>query len=378
MEKKKKKKWANWISWFLFAVAVIFVYKTLDNLSDITDWIRSFLSVLMPFLMGILIAYLFYIPCRKIEGLYNKIKVKGIQKKARVLSVFTVYIIAILIVIIAINFVVPVVAQSLIDLTNNIQGYYDSAIHTLDNLPEDSIFNMINAKEIIEELENVDLKQYFNMEMLSQYAKGVINVAVGIFDLFVTVVVSIYILIERKEILEFFRKLAKAVFKDSTYKNLGKYFYKTNDVFFRFLSSQLLDAFVVGVLTSVAMSILGVKYAILLGFLIGISNLIPYFGAIVGVGVSIIITIFTGGFGKAVWMAVVVIVLQQIDANIINPKITGNSLKISPLLVIFAVTLGGAYFGVLGMFLAVPIMTVCKLLIQDYIEYKNTLKEEIK
>lgn len=371
MEKKKKKVWKEWVYWFLFAVASIFVYKTLDNLTDITNWIKNLLSVLMPFLMGILVAYLFYIPCRKIEKLYNKPKLKLLHKKARVLSIFTVYIIVILIIVLAINFVIPVVAQSLIDLTNNIGGYYDITMENLENIPEDSILNAINIKEIVEDLKNIDLKQFFNMEKLSEYAKGVMNLAIGIFDVFVTLVVSIYILIERKEILEFFRKLAKAILKEDTYKNIGKYFYKTNNIFFRFLSSQILDAFVVGVLTAVVMSILGVKYAILLGFLIGISNLIPYFGAIVGVGVSILITVFTGGFGKAIWMGIVVIILQQIDANIINPKITGNSLKISPLLVIFAVTLGGAYFGVLGMFLAVPIITVIKILLQDYIEYRT-------
>ena len=86
--------------------------------------------------------------------------------------------------------------------------------------------------------------------------------------------------------------------------------------------------------------------------------------------ISIIITIFTGGITQAIWMAVIVVILQQIDANIINPKIIGNTLKISPILVIFAVTVGGAYFGILGMFLAVPIVAVMKILVLDYIEFK--------
>jgi len=119
---------------------------------------------------------------------------------------------------------------------------------------------------------------------------------------------------------------------------------------------------------------MGVKYAVLLGFMIGLFNLIPYFGAIIAVIVAVIVTIFTGGIGKAIIMAIVVIVLQQIDANVINPKIVGNSLKMSPLLVIFAVTVGGAYFGVIGMFLSVPIMAVVKLLVTEFIEYRNTNK----
>ena len=100
-------------------------------------------------------------------------------------------------------------------------------------------------------------------------------------------------------------------------------------------------------------------------------HLIPYFGAIVGVGVSIIITLLTGGWKQAIIMAIVVVVLQQIDANIINPRITGSRLQISPLLVIFAVTIGGAYFGVIGMFIAVPIATLIKLMVQDFIEEKK-------
>ena len=83
------------------------------------------------------------------------------------------------------------------------------------------------------------------------------------------------------------------------------------------------------------------------------------------------ITALTGGISKAIWMAIVVIVLQQIDANIINPRIIGSSLNISPILIIFSVTVAGAYFGIIGMFLAVPVVTVIKLLLEDYIELKN-------
>ena len=122
------------------------------------------------------------------------------------------------------------------------------------------------------------------------------------------------------------------------------------------------------------MSILQVKYAMLLGFMIGLFNLIPYFGAIIAIILATLITIFTGGIGQAIIMVITVTILQQLDANIINPKILGNSLSISPLLVIFAVTIGGEYFGVLGMFLAVPVFTVLKIIISDYIEYKNQCK----
>ena len=118
------------------------------------------------------------------------------------------------------------------------------------------------------------------------------------------------------------------------------------------------------------MKIIGVKYAVLLGFTIGLFNMIPYFGAIIAVAISALITLITGGVSQTIVMLIVVVILQQIDANIINPKIIGDSLKISPLIVIISVTIGGAYFGVIGMFLAVPIAAVFKILVNDYIDSK--------
>lgn len=104
--------------------------------------------------------------------------------------------------------------------------------------------------------------------------------------------------------------------------------------------------------------------------------MIPYVGAIIAVAIAAIITLITGGLSQTIWMLIVVIILQQIDANIINPKIIGKSLKVNPLLVLLAITVGGAYFGVLGMFLAVPVMAIIKILVEDYIELKLAKKKK--
>ena len=372
---EKKRPITKWLYWFLFAVAIIIVYKTLDNFSAIGEWIGNLLDILMPFIIGILIAYLLYIPSRKVEGMYLKIKKpKFIAKKARILSIFTIYIIVIVLIIVAFKFLIPVISESINDLINNFQGYYNITMQNIENLPEDSILKSDIALDIINNIKSIDLKQFINMDRLAQYAKGAIDFATKIFDFFVSIIVSIYILLQRKEILEFCKKLGKAVFKENTYKNMGKYFNRTNEIFFNFLAGQFIDGIVVGIITSIAMSIMGVKYAVLLGFMIGLFNMIPYFGAIIAVIIATLITLLTGGFWQALTMVIVVTILQQVDANIINPKIIGTSLKISPLLVIFGVTVGGAYFGVWGMLLAVPLITVLKLFITDYIEYKNKLK----
>ena len=166
----------------------------------------------------------------------------------------------------------------------------------------------------------------------------------GIFSVFVTIIVSIYVLAERTEIVNFLRKFAEATFATRTQNFLREYFAKSNEVFFKFIIGQVLDGLIVGVISSIILLIMGVKYAVLLGFMIGLFNIIPYFGAIISITIAAIITVFTGGIGQAIWMLIIIIIVQQLDANIINPKILGGSLNLSPLLVIFAVTVGRSIF----------------------------------
>lgn len=372
--KEIKKNMSKWMYWFLLGVAIIIVYKVLDNFTSIGGAIGKFFNIITPFLAGTLLAYLLYIPASRIEKVFSKNKNKFWKKKARALSVFITYVLAILVIIILVNVILPVITESVAELINNFQGYWNSAIERLNALPEDSFLKsqMVTdaVKSIGEAIQNIDLKQYLNPDRITTYVKSVLGVASGIFDVFVTFAVSVYILLQRGQIVNFIGKIGIAMFDRKTCDKIGEYVDSTNRIFFKFISGQLIDAIVVGILVTIAMLIIGVKYAVLLGFMIGLFNIIPYFGAIVAVAISILITIITGGLSQAIIMAVVVIILQQIDSNIINPKIIGNSLEISPLLVIFAVTVGGAYFGVLGMFLAVPVIAVLKIVIEDYIDFK--------
>lgn len=369
--KQKENNIQKWLYWFTFAVAVITVYKTLDNFTAIGDTLKGLLSLLMPFIMGILIAYILYIPCKKIESWIRKSKWKVLQKLSRALSILIVYLVVLLLIIILINCILPPVITSIKDLASNLPSYYSTLTTTINELPEDSVFVKLNVKELIAKVSSIDFGQYLTPEYVMQYLKGVMSIATGVFDVFVTIIISIYTLAERDRIVKFFKRLSSAIFGNYRYSVIAKYFTRSNEIFFNFISGQLIDAILVGIMTSIAMSILQIKYAVLLGFLIGLFNLIPFFGAIIAVGIAIFITLCTGGVSKAIWLAVVVIILQQLDANIINPKIISDKLKISPILVILSVTIAGSYFGVLGMFLAVPVVAIIKLLINDYIDYRN-------
>lgn len=376
-EKMNNKEWKKWIFWFTFAVASIVVFKTIDSVSEIMTMLNNFLKIIMPFIMAALVSYILYIPCTKIEKTLSKIKQRKVK---RLISVILVYIISALIIFIIFKFVVPSVSESITDLGKNIPNYFSSAINYFNNLDEENILYKLHVVDYVKTLQKYDIGEsivnWINIENIAQSLKGIVGATNVIFDLFVTIVVSFYLLLERGEIKEFVARLLNVVFDDKANTLFSNYYHKTNGIFFNFITSQLLDAFVVGIITSIVMSIMHIKYAVLLGFLIGLFNIIPYFGAIVAVIIAVVITIFTGGLTQALWLALVIVILQQIDANIINPRILGASLNLSPILVIFAVTVGGSYFGLLGMFLGVPVMALLKIIISDFIEYRNRKKQK--
>ena len=378
MKKEKilgTKKWFYWVS---IGIVLIIVYKLLDNFTGIGGWLGNLFSVLAPFLEGILIAYILYSPCKKIENIFIKSKSKFIRKHARGTSIAITYIIVIALIAWFMNVIIPTLGTSIADLISNVQNYYNSVISDSPDITIAPFIQENILKPVVDWLQNTNFETFFTFDRIKEYLSSAMGVIKGIVNIFIAVICSVYILAQRTRIIRFLNRLAKAVLTERGYERYEKYFITGNGIFFRYLSSQLVDGIVVAILTSIAMSIIGVKYSILLGTLIGISNLIPYFGAIFGVAIAIIITLLTGGWEQALIMGIVVIILQQIDANIINPRITSSSLKVSPLLIMFAVTVGGAYFGILGMFLAAPILTLVKVIVEDFIEEKLTSKEKIE
>ena len=130
-----KQGWKKRISWLLIAITVVIVYKMLDNFSNVTEWFGTFFRILKPFLAGLLISYILFMPCKKIEGILEKSKFKFVKKRARGLSVITTYIIFILIVIIIINCIFPVLKESVVELVGNIPGYYETLVNKYKELP---------------------------------------------------------------------------------------------------------------------------------------------------------------------------------------------------------------------------------------------------
>ncbi|MBQ6907156.1 MAG: AI-2E family transporter [Clostridia bacterium] len=359
------KKYSKWFVALIFAIILIAVYKTFDNFNRIIEIIKLTWSALTPFVIGFVIAYIFNMPCKKIDAMAKKSKYKFLSKNSKPISIILVYAAALLLLYIVIRSIVPALYKNVLDLYYNVPKYFDEVISALvtwqekhditlfevDKLTATNAFNNI--------LNNIDVTQF------SKYAQGVIKVTSGVMNILIGVIASVYMLIEKENIIALSKRVCRLIFKEETAEKLIEDVAKINDIFSKYIFCLLLDAVMMTVLSTIILSLLRVKYAIILGALIGICNLIPYFGAIIAGISSVLITLITGGLLKAIWAAIALAILQQVDGNFIGPKIMGNVLNISPLWIIFAVTLGGGLFGVGGMVISVPVFMVVKMIFAE-------------
>ena len=349
------------------------IYKTLDNFSQITTAISKFLLVISPLLYGLLFAYFLYIPHQKIELLCRRSKAKFISKRARGLSILTIFILLILIITLVISFVLPIIIKSIIDLAGSIPGYLNLILDYLDSIPGDSIWFSLNIADTLRESSGVFLNNYINPGRIEQVARGVINLAGEVFSLLLGLIIALYILLELEKIITFFKRLSVVLLKNETVRDrVQKYLKQVNEVLFTFIASKGLDSIINLVVITSTLLIFNVPYAFLLGLIAGLLNFIPYLGSLIAVIIISVITLITGGLSQAVKVVIPLLVFQQLDGNFIEPKIMKSSLKISPILVILAVVVGGAYFGIIGMFLAVPIVAIIKQVLIEYISLSET------
>jgi len=170
---KDVKNWTKWMYWFTLGIAIIFVYQLATGFDNISASFGRFFWVVRPFLMAVLIAYLFYIPCRIIENLYKR--VKWMKKFARPLAVITAYLLVALLIVIVINVVFPSVSRSVIELANSLPGYYRDSLYFIDNMPEDSIISREAMASVIYALEDIDITTFVNPDNIVNYISGILR-----------------------------------------------------------------------------------------------------------------------------------------------------------------------------------------------------------
>ena len=373
---KKLEKYSNWGFALVFVIAVIAIYKTFDNFYKIAEIAGVIFKSLTPFMIGFVIAYILNIPCKKIDSVCRKNKYKIINKNSKTISITSVYLLMFFVIFVLIRAIVPALYRNCVDLYNNVPDYLEKALATLEGWQNQYDINIfeINEANITKAINN--LLGRIDVSEFSKYAKGVINITSGVINVFIGMIISVYLLIDKEKIKASARRILKILLKEERARKVTDNINKANNIFSKYVFCLLLDAIVMAVLATALLSIFKVKYALILGGMIGLFNLIPYFGAIFANVLAVIITLITGGVFQAIWVAVGLIILQQVDGNFIGPKIMGSMLDASPLWIIFAVTVGGGLFGIIGMIISVPVLVVLKMVVSDFLKEKENWKTQ--
>lgn len=375
---KRFEKYYGWIAAFIFCVAVIAVYKTFDNFSNITAYIGTVLGALKPFFAAFIIAYVLNMPAKRLQSFLKKVKYKNISDHALGISIFVIYIIAIVIVVIVLRMVVPALYKNIMDLYDNLPEYINEFQEYINTFEIAKKMNLSQRGiDLYEEISRIFMS--IDMTQFSKYAQGVYNVTTGLFDIFVAVVASIYMLIDKERLQKGITRGMTIFLKEQKTQSIVKHAKRVNEIFTNYIYSRLMCSIIMAIVCSAALMILKVKYALVLGIFIGMMDMIPYFGSIISSIIGIIITFMTGGIWKGIWTAVVLIILQQIDGNLLGPKIMGDSLEMRPLWIIFAVSVGGTLFGFLGMLFSVPVLAIVRAVFTEYVDNKeqsNILAED--
>lgn len=377
---KEKHKVKEWIPPFVFVAAVIIFYKLIDWIPGLFSFIGNFIGILSPFFIALIIAVILYVPSSKIEALLKKKNDPMLSKCARGISVLLTYLVFIALIVLAFSFVIPRIIESIVNLIDAIPDYYNTITKLFEErMDANGKFYGIDVKGLLSFLTPERVLSFFNLSDVTSYIGKVVAFGSSIISVIIGFIVSVYMLLARERLTKSFRKFFSIFLPESALKKTGKFTVAAANIFNKYIYSQLLDACILGIFMSIALSIIGLDYAILFGMLIGICNLIPYFGATISCGVVIIFSMISQGFGKALIVAIVIIVIQQLDANILQPRIVGDSLGLHPFYVLLAITIGSGYFGFWGILIGVPIIAIIKLLVNYiYDMHDLQLKEDMQ
>jgi len=349
------------------------------------DFLGYLTNLIKPLLFGIIIAYLLYPITRWLETFLKHNKLYKLEKAStrRIIAIMITYLLIIGIfsgLILGIYFMIGGQISNnttIINMTQHISLYLKSnsfstesikgTLDRLDNSFIDSIKPYIISGIIY-------LQRYVESN-LGNMTSYIMSIGSGVATFFIALVISIYLLKDSEYFIGLWNKLYYLVFGKSILGNKIIYVFRVvHEVFAKYLRGQLLEAFFVGVLSAIALSIVGIDYAFVIGIIAGISNMIPYVGPIIGTILAAIMGLLSGTPIKIVYAIVAMLVVQQIDNNLLAPKIVGNSVGLHAVFTMMAILIGGNVGGLLGMLLAVPIAASCKVLFNNW--YENYIEKQ--
>lgn len=374
-----KEKIRKWLWYFSVPAATVLLYKLYDNFGEALGLLGKLIGVLAPFVGGFVLAFLLMGPCRWLEERFLRLKGRAWPRLARPLAITVIYVVFLGLLTVVISLLIPVLIRSLTDLVNALPDYLRTAQENLQKwVAADGPLGALHLQDKVNDLYDylIDAAtKLVTTENVVTAIKGVGSVASSLVDVAISFVVSIYMLAGREHLCVALRNFLSLFIRPRPLARLRQYTRRTGHIFSKYIYGALLDASIVGVVVSIGLLIFRVPYAVLLGMVLGVLNLVPYFGAFVGgVGIAFV-ALLTNGLPTAIGVAVYIVVAQQVDANLIQPRIIGDSVGLRPFYVLLGITLFGGLFGFWGILLGPPLMAVVQMVVRDIYRRRAKAKE---
>lgn len=353
-------------------IIAIFAYLVFTRINDIYKFIGSVFTILLPFILGYGIAFILSGPVAWIENRLAVFPWKASRR--RLLATAIVFLSAVLFVIFAMWVVIPNLFDSFRVFLANFSTYSTQTEKMVLDVAERMNLNQADIQKFFNEL---NLANTVN-EFISNNISKAMNYSISLIQLFSNLVIAIaaafYMLLYKENLLHAWKNILYSVVSRDKANFLTLYSIDAKNVFQQYIVGNILDSLLVGVVCWIGMLILRIPYAPMIGFIIGVTNVIPVFGPFLG-AIPVILLLLMIHPMSAIVFAVFILILQQIDGNVLKPLILGDKLGINGFWILFSVTVGGSLFGVAGMFLGVPIFALIYEGIQDLVDIRLAEKD---
>lgn len=354
----------------LIAFAIL-LYCGIQNFDVVVSAFRFVVGIIMPFLIGGVIAFILNVPMKKIEKhLFQKNK--KMEKFRRPLAYILALVCVIGVLVLAMVVVIPELGNTITMLAEQIPVAVKSTQRWFVEIPE-------KWPALAPAIEEMDLDwaslSSSAVAFVQELASGVVSSGVGFFSSVVSgvtsfaigFVFSIYVLLQKEKLASQAKQILYAVFSDKVTEKIISVARLSNQVFSNFLSGQCLEAVILGTMFVIAMTICRMPYAMLVGIVIAITALIPIFGAFIGCVIGMFLIVMVNPI-QALWFLVLFLVLQQVEGNLIYPYVVGGSIGLPSIWVLVAVTVGGNLFGIAGILIFIPLCSVLYALFRTFVK----------
>lgn len=357
----------KWFSYSIATCSAVILYMIMSNFSNIAQGFSSLYGYIKPVVSGLIVAYVFN-PLSKVfnDKVFKKMKNETAKWRLSVVCSLVVLIVAVVLLFVAL---IPQLVDSISTFASNVDGYVATTQGILRDLEKNDTTGIFSGElgalatmgdKILDKI-----GEYFSNNVGNVVTTSA-NIGKGIFDAVMAFILAIYLLLDKARLKSGFARFTGLIMKPEAHKNAAIFFQRCNTIIIRYISMDIVEGIIVGVINLIFMLVGGIPYAVLISVIVGVTNLAPTFGPIIGCVIGAFILVLIQPW-YALAFIIFTIVLQTVDGYILKPRLFGESLGVSPLMILIAIVIGGRLFGVAGILLAIPFAAIIDFIWRDYV-----------